>query len=410
MSLKVKVGSRLGEPLTRAHTHSAADIVSALLAAARGGLAKELDLTGLLDGYIIYYDAASDKFKVKAESGGGGGGNHNLLSATHLDTLPATLQAGDLVYGNATPKWARLAKDVDGKLLKLVSGLPGWEYADWSELTGKPSTFPPSAHKTSHQDGGADEISIAGLSGLLADAQTPLAHKTSHQVGGSDELDLGGLDYSTFAQLTNQASAPGMPGSGKIRLYSKTDKRLYHKNDAGLETALSWVSPFWWPFPLMVCPVANQTGTAARFFIAPYFFPVKMTITKISVTIQVAGGAGTYMRFGLYADNTRTPVGGAVLEDSGDYDATITGPRGYTLPSPRLIEGLIWGWLETADTVIQFTRQAGTAFIDDETGERMRGGRYDRVGGYGAPTDPCPSITADNTARSWMAFRATIGG
>lgn len=32
------------------------------------------------------------------------------------------------------------------------------------------------AHATSHQDGGTDEISVAGLSGLLADAQTPLAH------------------------------------------------------------------------------------------------------------------------------------------------------------------------------------------------------------------------------------------
>src|SRR3989304_4204919 len=32
------------------------------------------------------------------------------------------------------------------------------------------------AHATSHQNGGADEISVAGLSGALADAQTPTAH------------------------------------------------------------------------------------------------------------------------------------------------------------------------------------------------------------------------------------------
>jgi hypothetical protein len=31
-------------------------------------------------------------------------------------------------------------------------------------------------HATTHQDGAADEISVTGLSGLLADAQTPLAH------------------------------------------------------------------------------------------------------------------------------------------------------------------------------------------------------------------------------------------
>lgn len=49
------------------------------------------------------------------------------------------------------------------------------------------------AHNTAHQNGGGDEVSVAGLSGLLADGQTPLAHKTSHQDGGSDEISLTGL-------------------------------------------------------------------------------------------------------------------------------------------------------------------------------------------------------------------------
>jgi len=44
------------------------------------------------------------------------------------------------------------------------------------------------AHKTRHQNGGADELSVAGLSGLLDDAQTPLGHSSSHDAGGSDEL------------------------------------------------------------------------------------------------------------------------------------------------------------------------------------------------------------------------------
>jgi hypothetical protein len=53
--------------------------------------------------------------------------SHALLSETHTDTLPGSVASGDLVYGNATPKWARLAKGDDGKYLKLVSGLPSWE-------------------------------------------------------------------------------------------------------------------------------------------------------------------------------------------------------------------------------------------------------------------------------------------
>jgi len=51
----------------------------------------------------------------------------------------------------------------------------------------------PSAHATSHQNGGSDEINVAGLNGLLADSQTPLAHKTSHEDGGSDEINVTGL-------------------------------------------------------------------------------------------------------------------------------------------------------------------------------------------------------------------------
>ena len=85
------------------------------------------------------------------------------------------------------------------------------------------------AHKTTHQDGGTDEISIAGLSGQAADdqpaaahalggtkhqsatlaqlnakvsdanlddsggARTPSGHKVSHQVGGADEISIAGL-------------------------------------------------------------------------------------------------------------------------------------------------------------------------------------------------------------------------
>lgn len=43
-------------------------------------------------------------------STGGGGSPHALLDgSTHNDTLAGTVAAGDLIYGNATPKWARLA-------------------------------------------------------------------------------------------------------------------------------------------------------------------------------------------------------------------------------------------------------------------------------------------------------------
>ena len=93
------------------------------------------------------------------------------------------------------------------------------------------------AHKISHQNGGADEISVAGLSGELAgdqppkshglggtkhaasllalvnskitdanlddkgDPRTPDAHSASHENGGSDEIDCTGLDGTGGAGL-----------------------------------------------------------------------------------------------------------------------------------------------------------------------------------------------------------------
>jgi hypothetical protein len=55
------------------------------------------------------------------------------------------------------------------------------------------SSAVPTAHKASHENGGSDEISVAGLSGELADAQPPKAHAASHQSGGSDSVKLDDL-------------------------------------------------------------------------------------------------------------------------------------------------------------------------------------------------------------------------
>ena len=51
----------------------------------------------------------------------------------------------------------------------------------------------PTGHRVSHEDGGSDEISVTGLSGVLADNQHAIAHHTTHESGGSDEIKLDDL-------------------------------------------------------------------------------------------------------------------------------------------------------------------------------------------------------------------------
>jgi hypothetical protein len=75
----------------------------------------------------------------------------------------------------------------------------------------------PMTHASSHENGGGDEISVAGLSGLLADGQTPLAHKTSHQSGGSDAIkldDLSAPDDNTDLNVSTSTHGlfPKLPG------------------------------------------------------------------------------------------------------------------------------------------------------------------------------------------------------
>ena len=55
---------------------------------------------------------------------------HDILSSTHGDSLPASVVHGDVIVGNATPAWARLAANATGtkKYLQSVSGgTPSWQ-------------------------------------------------------------------------------------------------------------------------------------------------------------------------------------------------------------------------------------------------------------------------------------------
>ena len=51
--------------------------------------------------------------------GAGGGAPHNLLSATHPDTNVAGVIRADIIVGDATPEWARLAKGNAADILRI---------------------------------------------------------------------------------------------------------------------------------------------------------------------------------------------------------------------------------------------------------------------------------------------------
>ena len=56
----------------------------------------------------------------------GTGSGHSILSATHLDTVPGTLVAGDLLFANGTAALTRLPVGTAGQVLTVTAGAPAW--------------------------------------------------------------------------------------------------------------------------------------------------------------------------------------------------------------------------------------------------------------------------------------------
>jgi hypothetical protein len=61
-------------------------------------------------------------------------------------------------------------------------------------------------HASEHETGGSDEINVVGLSGELADPQTPKTHAVSHLLTGSDEI-------SVLPTTDQKAALPGTSGT-----------------------------------------------------------------------------------------------------------------------------------------------------------------------------------------------------
>lgn len=105
-----------------------------------GSVNNDTTASAVVSGDVIYGNATPKWTRLAKGSDGqvltlagglpswaaGGVSTHNLLSATHPDTTAAAVVAGDIIYGDATPKWVRLPKGTDGQILTLSAGLPGW--------------------------------------------------------------------------------------------------------------------------------------------------------------------------------------------------------------------------------------------------------------------------------------------
>jgi hypothetical protein len=106
-------------------------------------------------------------------------------AAIVTDVYPVAATQGAIVYGNGA-SYQEQAIGAAGQVLGSDGSAPVWQAATV-----------PGAHASTHENGGVDEINVAGLSGVLADTQVPSAHgNASHN---ETFITAAGVTYEALA-------------------------------------------------------------------------------------------------------------------------------------------------------------------------------------------------------------------
>ncbi|NHJ85921.1 MAG: hypothetical protein FK734_10695 [Asgard group archaeon] len=179
---------------------------------------KQIDLSGALDGQAITYSSSLGRIAW----GNPDPGPHELSGSDHIGNIAESR----IIFNVAGHDHSG---DTDGALVS------------YNDLSSVPSSFTPSAHKTSHQDGGSDEITVNGLSGVLAQPQTPVLHASRHNYDGDDSLNLTNLSGILINAQKHFFTVDG--GSDftttLIDLLSTAHIGIEHSSGDGVEIAIS---------------------------------------------------------------------------------------------------------------------------------------------------------------------------
>ena len=197
------------------------------------------------------------------------------------------------VYGGL---WRRVLREVvqtEIKRLTQNSALVGrWVKGD--HIRGPIPITSVTAHKTSHENGGADELSVAGLSGQLADDQNPTAHKTDHENGGGDEISVAGLSGQLAdgqTPVNHDHSGDGGDGgtfdAANLTSGAATDGQVLTADGAG---GAGWEAPTGGGLTVKEVDGAPSVGTVTE---------IRVTNGKLTdvgggvVSIDLSGDAGS---------------------------------------------------------------------------------------------------------------------
>jgi hypothetical protein len=166
---------------------------------------------GASDGKVYYVNDAGTTYDLTST----GGSAHAILSSTHSDTLTATVVRGDIIVGNSTPAWARLAIGSNGYFLKSNGTDAAWAAhgLTYTDVGAPPDTR--SISTTAPLSGGGNltadrTLTLAGLSSLGT---------ANYLVGVNSGAT--GWEYKQLIQTANRVTVSH--GAGAITLSGPQD-------------------------------------------------------------------------------------------------------------------------------------------------------------------------------------------
>jgi len=138
---------------------------------------------------------------------------------------------------------------------------------------------------------------------------------------------------------------------------------------------------------------STEVVATARVYVNPIVVPVDLYVDAVIIHLgdPVAGN----VIVGIYADNTDTPVGGAVIIESASTAKTGTNRQmEVAITETLLTKGLYWLAIESDEATTILQKSSGYWCA----GGTLKSHTYERAGGYGALTDPCPATTTDSVS------------
>lgn len=250
-----------------------------------------------------------------------------------------------------------------------------------SQLGNIPSGGTPAAHATSHQNGGGDEIDVAGLSGVLADPQVPITENVQDIIGAAVVAGTGiSVSYNdgTGETTVTNTAAGGSGGFGdvvgpassvdsEVVLFNSTTGKLIKRASAtGIAKLTSGVlSAVTAPSGAIVGDTDTQTLTNKTLTSPTLTTPVLGTPASGNLSNCTADGTNG-VGYKNIPQNSQSAAYTTVLGDAGKHifhPSTDANARTFTIDSNANVAYPIG----TAITFINLTSQVVTIAITSDT-------------------------------------------